>query len=1749
MACFGLEAGECRNSEAPRGFVPMMDASAALWAAMVAVTSFSARATAEPVAVGACCYGGGLCQLTTQDDCVNSLNGTYNGDNTECTDGACQGACCFPDGECQTKRAESCASQGGTYQGNYTSCSTNPCPPGPPEGACCLTFDDFTGCFEAPPDICTNEGGMYHGDGSTCGQDTCPQPTGACCINGQCSVISIEACDDAKGYFAGVDTACEPDMCPDGACCVSGVCSLASYADCQTMNGAYNGDGSQCSFGNCPSPFGGACCSGDGDCFNADTECECDDEGGTFLGYGTDCNACPHPLPGACCGDGFCYEGSQVSCQHDDGNWLGEGTTCNQCPATGACCFGDFFDCDDLPPAECDDAGGTYQGDGTQCESSDCPLPLEGACCQQFGGCFVSSENDCFGSYNGHGSSCDDAGCPPAPAIGACCFFGGGCNIELEFFCHGLFLGDGSSCDECPPPPPEGACCLPGGGCYTTDEAFICEDWDSGTFLGIGTDCGDCPRPQPGACCYDGGCAEILDQHECYYTYGGEWGGSGSSCADDCPDVARGACCSEDGNCITTSEFVCSHILGGEYGGDDTNCQDSPCQPTTGGCCLADGCTVLTADECCTQGGTYLGDDEECSESACHFGACCNYYGCFEGSQLECVQDGGTYLGDASTCDGDVCAGACCHDGGSCDLVSAEYECESNYSGVYNGPGTICSDGACVGACCGVTSPNSCDVTDQEICSFLGTVYNGNGTTCDDSACNTGACCYGTHCGLTTEAACALSGGTYVGDDSLCDDSPCQAACCTPDGCVTISIGEGAAGCQSQYGGTYAGDGTSCSADADGDGLGDACDNCPQAPNGGTGNVTFNALGGGDYGSYLTYNDFTVAQSFATGGDPVMLTSVVADLQIDSPNGLSLSLHEDGGGTPGAHVLTLTPPMTFVDGLNTFTGSAALAANTNYWIVFRNPADFAQVRVASGVSIGNAPYGLAASFDNGANWTPWSSDVLKIRVANNDPPGPDQADSDADGVGDVCDNCPNAANPGQEDADDNDIGDACDSASKLVLETAAACQADGVGSEPRLITVELWMRELTEPATGFQAFLEFDDALLNYRADLSSYTAMPFPSHIQSIATANVATGQINLDGTADFNDPGTSDDSLLATLVFEVVDGVDCDTTAVGFRTPVGPFSSDLSSQGTPIATVTDDDDTSSLKLDNTGPVLTGCPASTTIECDDPLPAAATVAAVDNCDGSVTVTPGESTAAGTCAGESTVTRTWSAQDSCGNSSSCTQTITLVDTTPPVLSGCPAESVTIDCDDPIPAAATVTAADNCDLEVTVEFAESRPAAGDCPQDSTITRTWSAEDDCGNPASCTQTITIVDTTPPALIGCPAEFVTINCDDPVPAAATVTADDNCDMDVTVEFSESRPAAGSCAQESTIMRTWSAEDDCGNPVSCTQTITIEDTVKPVIDPVDNITVNADAGGCTAVVTYDAPQASDNCDDAVMTSSCSPVSGSEFSEGTTTVTCSATDACGNTGTRTFTVTVEAENTVLVSVELVGVHEPVSRCIRFVGGDCGNTVDQVLSFVDHDNDDADRDGIADATEGTDDPQLSTPVRAVEAEIEIDCGGWPTLCAKDRQHTLYATSDLDGSGTEYVATELLSLVAGDNDNDSDVDIHDVTFLMFHFGELAAAGGCPWNGARDADFSNNGAVGAEDFSLVSDAYLMFNSCLCTSGLTAPPGRVLDRVATRELAPHVAARVDRNRDGVVDYQDVEAFEREHKLPDLLSRQMKR
>lgn len=256
----------------------------------------------------------------------------------------------------------------------------------------------------------------------------------------------------------------------------------------------------------------------------------------------------------------------------------------------------------------------------------------------------------------------------------------------------------------------------------------------------------------------------------------------------------------------------------------------------------------------------------------------------------------------------------------------------------------------------------------------------------------------------------------------------------------------------------------------------------------------------------------------------------------------------------------------------------------------------------------------------------------------------------------------------------------------------------------------------------------------------------------------------------------------------------------------------------------------------------------------------------------------------GACPNRTTATNLYRSVDDCGRATVVTQTINVFDNIAPTFDNCPADA-TIDCDQPVPAVASnVSATDNCTSAVTVSYLGQVESGNAC--DRVLTRTWEAEDECGNRAQCVQTIHIIDDEGPVLQGTPSANITASCDN-IPDAATVTADDNCDTLVTVNYSQTI-IAGNCAGNYTIRRTWSASDDCQNTTTFVQTISVVDNEGPVFDafPI-YISTPCD-------VNPPAPTATDNCS-GVTVSIYNDVLNSGGCIGVLTRTYRATDGCGN--------------------------------------------------------------------------------------------------------------------------------------------------------------------------------------------------------------------------------------------------------------
>jgi hypothetical protein len=267
---------------------------------------------------------------------------------------------------------------------------------------------------------------------------------------------------------------------------------------------------------------------------------------------------------------------------------------------------------------------------------------------------------------------------------------------------------------------------------------------------------------------------------------------------------------------------------------------------------------------------------------------------------------------------------------------------------------------------------------------------------------------------------------------------------------------------------------------------------------------------------------------------------------------------------------------------------------------------------------------------------------------------------------------------------------------------------------------------------------------------------------------------------------------------------------------------------------------------------------------------------------------------------EGTHTITAKATDNNGNSDtkSIQVTYTPPDTTPPELK-LPAD-ITEEATSAEGAKVTfsATANDAKDGAVTVVCT---PASGSTFALGTTTVDCSATDKSDNTAQGSFRISVVDTTSPVL-KLPAD-ITQEATGPDGAAVTydASASDLVDGSLTPTC---LPASGSTFALGTTTVDCSATDKSDNTAQGSFSVTVKDTTPPTVTPPSDISNVEATGSDGAKVTYGGATGSDLVDGS-LTPTCLPASGSTFALGTTTVTCSATDAAGNTGAGTFKITV----------------------------------------------------------------------------------------------------------------------------------------------------------------------------------------------------------------------------------------------------
>ncbi len=193
------------------------------------------------------------------------------------------------------------------------------------------------------------------------------------------------------------------------------------------------------------------------------------------------------------------------------------------------------------------------------------------------------------------------------------------------------------------------------------------------------------------------------------------------------------------------------------------------------------------------------------------------------------------------------------------------------------------------------------------------------------------------------------------------------------------------------------------------------------------------------------------------------------------------------------------------------------------------------------------------------------------------------------------------------------------------------------------------------------------------------------------------------------------------------------------------------------------------------------------------------------------------------------------------------------------------------------------------------------------------------------ATCVQTVTVNDVTPPAIAAAnttvPADAT---CQAAVPDFSNTVSDncactasddsERCDENNDIAYTQS-PAAGTMLSPGSYTVHIEAHDGT-NLATKDITLTVADQTPPAITCPANVVAPTDAGSCTATINPGTATATDNCDTSptiVGTRSDNQPLNGPYPKGTTTITWRATDDAGNYSECAQTVTVEDhENPVI---------------------------------------------------------------------------------------------------------------------------------------------------------------------------------------------------------------------------------------------
>ncbi|RLJ22431.1 hypothetical protein DJ031_00905 [bacterium endosymbiont of Escarpia laminata] len=456
------------------------------------------------------------------------------------------------------------------------------------------------------------------------------------------------------------------------------------------------------------------------------------------------------------------------------------------------------------------------------------------------------------------------------------------------------------------------------------------------------------------------------------------------------------------------------------------------------------------------------------------------------------------------------------------------------------------------------------------------------------------------------------------------------------------------------------------------------------------------------------------------------------------------------------------------------------------------------------------------------------------------------------------------------------------------------------------------------------------------------------PADLEAASSDNGAVVGKSREDIVAFLSGATAVDNLDGVLPVshDLFSNLDLGTTTVTFSA-----TDAAGNTGTATATIT--------VTDQTPPRFINVPSDLTVPGDSrgEYPASSlpfgSASAADNVDGSLTVANGGITVTVPAVlSLGTTTVTYTATDSVGLTATATSTVTVTDQRPPLFTVLPrtirADATSADGRPLVEVinTALVRALDDIDGEVAVTH--------DAPEIfpiGTTEVTFSASDSAGNVGTVVWTVIITapeaDTTPPVVTAPTPAHANLASGTAVPAAtfssflAGAHATDAVDGDVTLAAIDAGGAplvdaaaflAGASALDNvdgvlsvtnnapdplplgTTSVTFSATDAARHTGTATAVITIADQGDPVVTPpTDAILSAVDANGtptANASAFLTGATAADNVDGTLEVTHDAP---DTLPLGDTTVTFSATDAAGNTGTATATVTMTDQSAPVI--------------------------------------------------------------------------------------------------------------------------------------------------------------------------------------------------------------------------------------------